>query len=359
MRNGAARGRVLGAVARTWPVFVTNAVKARAYEHVEAGRFDEAAVVLEEAVERYGNDTVPHLLIAWTLVKADRLESAHEWAVRAVETEPDDAQAHWLLGNILLDCERRDEAEAELRKAVELDPGNGDYHMELALVIRENADAEAVFELMDKALELSPDSTQVQFAAGRILDYRLRRRRAQSHYERAIELDPGNVEAHYALGALLQARGRISRGVAHVHEVEPAPGEEAGYEEVYTSLLLRWSWRWYEWALRSALVLDVVDWILPTPSWGGVALAAPFVTVFAVQWARTFAHLPARCRRDLFTAGRRRHFAAAATRTALVLAGTVAILLMEPNGWQHLGALVVIVLGYVDWCRRAIRVSGH
>ncbi|WP_081687580.1 tetratricopeptide repeat protein [Glycomyces tenuis] len=359
MRNGVARGRVLGAVARTWPGFIVNAVEARACEHIDAGRFDEAAAVLVQAVERYGPATVPQLLLAWTLNRAGRHSDAHEWAVRAVEAEPENADAHWVLANVLFELERRDEAAAALRSAVELAPDNGSHHMELAWIRYEEEDFGVTRDLVDKALELAPDDAWVQYTAGRIFDHHLRHRRAQSHYERALELDPENAEARYDLGSLLQARGRITRGVVCVHETEPAPGAEDEHEEVYTSVLLRWSWRWYEWALRAALVLNAFDWIFPTPSWFGASLAGLLLAAFAVQWARTFAALPAPCRRDMLAPGRRGHFAGAAARTAAVLAGTAVVLLVELNALQHLGLLAVIVLGYVDWYRRAVRISGY
>ncbi|WP_169732000.1 tetratricopeptide repeat protein [Glycomyces arizonensis] len=359
MRNGVARGRVLGAVAKAWPGFIMHVVEARAREHVEAGRFGEAAVVMEEAVERYGPGTVPPLLLAWVLVKAGRPDAARDWALRAVEDEPENPDAHWVLSGALFDLERGVEAADALRKAVELSPENGSYYMELAWIRYREEDFGVTRELVDKALELAPDDAWVQYTAGRIFDHHLRHRRAQSHYERALELDPENAAVRYDLGALLQTRGRISRGVVCVYETAPEPGGEAEYDEAYGAALLRWPWRWYEWALRAVFVINIADWVFPTPPWLAAPLAGLLVAAFAVRWGRTFASLPAQCRRDMLAPGRRGRFTAASVRTLVVLAGAAAFLLVEPGGWQHLGVLAVIVLGYADWYRRAVRIAGN
>jgi predicted Zn-dependent protease len=94
MRNGVAGGRVLKAVAESWPGLIVGAVESRARELVESGRFTEAAEVLEEAVEQYGDGTVPPVLLAWTLLRAERPADARRWALRAIETEPEKAGAH-------------------------------------------------------------------------------------------------------------------------------------------------------------------------------------------------------------------------------------------------------------------------
>lgn len=355
MRNGVARGRVLDAVARTWPGLIMNVVEARAREHVEAGRFDEASVVMEQAVERYGADTVPPLLIAWVCNKAERSEAAREWALRAIEEEPENSDAHWMLATALFALDRGDEAATASRRAVELSPDKGAYYMDLAWIRREARDFAATGELVDKALELEPDDAWVQYTAGRIFEGHRRHRRAQAHYERALELDPGHTEARYHLGALLQTRGRISRGVACVHGTTPPPGDEAEHEAIYAVALRRWSWHWQGWALRSAFVLNIVDWVFPTPLWLSVPLAGLLLAGFVVAWANAFAALPTPCRRDLFAPGRRNDFVAASTLAAVTVAGIASVLLVELASLGHLIVFACIVLGYVHGYLRVAR----
>ncbi|MCH7231032.1 tetratricopeptide repeat protein [Glycomyces sp. L485] len=352
-----ARGRVLKAVAKTWPGVVMNAVEARAREYIDAGRFEEAAAVLERAAERYGVESVPRLPLAWSLYKAGRAERAREWAMRAVEAEPENPDAHWVHANVLFELDRRDQAASALWKAVELSPDSGGYYMELAWVSLGHQDFTATRELVEKALDLAPEESWVHCTAGRIFDHHLRHRRAQFHYERALELDPENTEVRYELAAILQARGRISAGVRRVYETAPGPGADDDHAAAYDAVLLRWSWRWYEWALRSAFVLGIADWILPTPRPVALTLTGLLVGGFTVQWIRMFHSLPARCRRDLLAPGRRGHWFASLARTCAVLGGVSAMLLLEPTALQHLGVLAVVVLGYVDWYRRTARIA--
>ncbi|HLU28973.1 MAG TPA: tetratricopeptide repeat protein [Glycomyces sp.] len=353
MRNGVAGGRVLKAVAKSWPGFIVGAVESRTRELVESGRFAEAAEVLEEAVDQYGSGTVPPVVLAWTLFRAERPADARRWALRAIEAEPEKADAHRVLGYALLDLGRRDEALAALRRGAELSPENGVHWMELAWVRHRERRFGAARELADRALESAPDNAWVRYTAGRIFERRLRYRRAQSHYERAIELDPADARKRYGLARVLRARGRISRSAACVYEAVPAPGAEREHEEVCAATMRSWAWRWPEAALRAALVLNTVDWVFPTPPRLGLPLAGLVLAAFALAWWRAFAALPAPCRRDLFAPAGWGHFAAASARTAVVLIAVAAVLAIELTSLQHLGVCAFIVLGYVDWHHRA------
>ncbi|THV42195.1 tetratricopeptide repeat protein [Glycomyces buryatensis] len=357
MRNGEGQGRVLKAVAKTWPGVVMGAVQGRAREHIDAGRFDEAADTLAAAAERYGAESAPALLLAWTLYKAGRSEDALEWAGVAAEREPDNPDVYWLQSNTLYDLERPDEAAEVMWKAVELSPDSGSYYIELAWFQYQDREYARTVELVEKALELAPDDAQVHYTAGLIFDHHLRHKRAQEHYERALEIDPENTDARYDLAEVFQTRGRLSQGVRCVWETVPGEETETDHGSMYEVVLRRWSWRWYEWALRGALVLNVIDWIVPTPMWLGAVLAGVLIGGFGVQYARSVAALPGECRRDLVGQGRRGFFVGAIVRTVLALAAIAAVLMMELPPLQHLAVLALIIGGYADWYRGAVRIS--
>jgi tetratricopeptide (TPR) repeat protein len=355
-----AQGRVLKAVAKTWPGFVAGAVERRARELIDEDRYDDAVAVLEKGVERYGAEAVSRLLLAWCLHLAGRQEAALEWAGRAVEEEPENADAHWLRSNVLFELERPDEAVASLWRAVELTPDNGRYHMQLAWFQYRDLEFAKTRELVEQALELAPDDAWVQHTAGRIFDHHLRHRRAQAHYVRALELEPGDAAVRADLAEVLQARGRLSSGVRVARETLDASGDEDPYAvEHYESTLRRWSWRWYERALRAALVLNIVDWIVPTPVMVGAVLSGSLVVAYGAAWVRSLVVLPRQCRRNLVGTGRRGHFVGALVRTAIVLGGIALVLHGEPNALQHLGLLALIIGGYVEWSWRAARIAGN
>lgn len=356
-----AEGRVLKAVARTWPSFLSGAVQGRAHDLIEADRYVEAVEVLERGIERYGPETVSPLLLAWCLLMADRPADALGWSDQAVEEEPRNADAHWLRANLLFELGRPDEASRALWGAVELVPDNGRYYMQLAWFTYQHEEYPKVRKLVEQALERAPEDAWVHCAAARIYDHHLRHRLAHAHYVRALELDPDEPGARGDLAEILQTRGRLSSGVrvaweAANDEREADRGEAA---DLYEATLRRWSWRWYEWALRAALVLNVIDWVAPTPLPGSAALVGMSAVAYTVVWTRSLLLLPQRCRRDLVGRGRRGFFAGALARTLLVLGGVAAMLLGEPTGLQHLGVLALIVGGYAEWYFRAAKISGQ
>lgn len=356
-----AQGRVLKAVAKTWPAFIAGAVEGRARELIDEDRYGEAAAVLEQGVERYGPESVSQLLLAWCLHLSDRQEAALEWSERAVEEEPENPDAHWMLANVLFELGRPDEAAQSLQRAIASTPDNGRYYMQLAWCRYRDLEFAKTRELVEQALEREPDDAWVQHTAGRIYDHHLRFRRAQAHYERALELEPGDEAVRGRLAEVLQARGRLSSGVSVAWETANAAGDDGDpyVSTLYDVTLRRWTWRWYEWALRAALVLNVIDWVVPTPMPGGAVLSGALAAGYAVAWARSLIELPPQCRRDLVAKGRRGHLAGAVARTALVLGGIVLVLLGELTALQHLGVLALIIGGYAEWYWRAAQISGR
>lgn len=356
-----AQGRVLKAVAKTWPGFISGAVEGRARDLIDEDRYGEAAEVLERGIERYGPEAVSQLLLAWCLHLADRQEAALEWSARAVEEEPENADAHWMRANILFELERPDEAAQSLWQAVELTPDNGRYYMQLAWFQYQDLEFAKTRELVEQAVERAPDDAWVQHTAGRIYDHHLRHRRAHAHYLRALELEPDDAAVRGDLAELLQSRGRLSEGVRLAWETaNAAAGDDAeASAELYEATLRRWSWRWYEWVLRVSLMLNVIDWIFPTPMPGSAVLSGALVAGYAVVWGRSLFALPRQCRRDLVAKGRIGHLAGTLARTALVLGGIVLVLLGELTALQHLGILALIIGGYVEWYWRAAQISGR
>jgi Flp pilus assembly protein TadD len=343
-------------VNKTWPGFISGAVEGRARDLIDEARYDDAADVLEKGIERYGAASVSQLMLAWCLHMTERQEAALEWVGRAVEEEPEEPDAHWIRANILFELGQVDEASASLRQAVELAPDNGRYYMQLACYHYRDQGFVKTRELVEQALELAPNDAWVQLTAGRIYNHHLRHRLAHAHFVRALELEPGDDEARGDLAEILQGRGRLSSGVRIAWETVEAAGDGSSAAGLYDVTLRRWPWRWYEWALRAALALNVIDWIFPTPVPVGAVLAGVLVVVYAAGWVRSLLVLPPQCRRDLVGKGRRGHFAGALARTLLVLAGIALVLLGELSALQHLGILALIIGGYVEWCRRAVRI---
>ena len=368
-----ARGRVLQAVNKTWPGFISGAVEGRARELIDSDEYGEAAEVLERGIGKYGPGSVSQLLLAWCLHLGDRQEDALGWAVRAVEEAPSSADAHWLHANILFELGRVDEGTASMWRAVELTPDNGRYYMQLAWHRYRDQEFATTRKLVEQALERSPEDAWVQHTAGRIYEHHLRHKRAHAHFVRALELDPDDVSVRDDLAVVLQTRGRLSAGLraawenrraAEARAEAPGPGGEAVdvpgvdvEQRRYETALQHWSWRWYERVLRGALLINVIDWIFPTPWVEAGSVAGVLVLLYWVCWLWSLRALPAVCRRDLVGKGRRGQFAGALSRTLLVLGVMGLVLWGELSALQHLGMLALILGGYLEWYWRAAQIS--
>lgn len=361
-----ARGRVLQAVNKTWPGFISGAVEGRARELIEKDQYPEAAEVLEKGIGKYGSGSVSQLLLAWCLHLSDRHADALEWAGRAAEEDPESADAHWLHASILFELGRGEEAEAAMWRAIERAPDNGRYYMQLAWSRCRDQEFARTRELVEQALERAPDDAWVQHTAGRIYEHHLRHKRAHALYVRTLELDPDCATARDDLGVILQARGRLSAGLRVAWEnLNAAEAREAGAEaradeaRLYETHLRHWSWRWYEWALRGALLLNIIDWIFATPRVVSVAVVGVLALFFWSCWFRSLRVLPPECRRDLVGKGRRGHFAGAVARPLLVFGAMGLVLWGELSVLQHLGVLALIIGAYVEYYWRAARIAGR
>jgi len=90
------------------------------------GRFRDAIVKLEEAIEKEPGNAFYRIKLAETLREARERKRALSAAQGAIKAQPDNSYYHYWTGDLLIEMERYDEALEYLRAAIELSPGD-DY----------------------------------------------------------------------------------------------------------------------------------------------------------------------------------------------------------------------------------------
>ncbi len=88
------------------------------------GRFNDAILKLEEAVERQPGNAFNRIKLAETLRDARDRKRALVAAQGAILAKPDEAYYHYWTGDLLIEMERYNEALEYLRAALELSPGD-------------------------------------------------------------------------------------------------------------------------------------------------------------------------------------------------------------------------------------------
>ncbi|MCA1946724.1 MAG: tetratricopeptide repeat protein [Armatimonadetes bacterium] len=123
----------------------------------QEGRFREAIVGLEEALEAHPEDPFLWAKLAEMLREAGWPKRSLQAIQRAVTLKPEEAYFHFWAGDLLLAMERYDEALQSLRAAVELSPGDDHYLLLSGVAFwRLGRHAEAV-KAVDFAGQLDPD----------------------------------------------------------------------------------------------------------------------------------------------------------------------------------------------------------
>jgi tetratricopeptide (TPR) repeat protein len=217
------------------------------FSHLRAGRFLEAQLGCQRALEARPDDPELLHLMASICVNAGEFDHAVEWASRAIRREPkpsylttlgtallklgrkdealqvfdkavqlqpDDADLWQQLGNALIDAGRSGEALLCFRRAVELDPGHGDaaYHAGVLLKEEERLDEALVY--LDWSAEVQGDHAPTFAMRGFVRASLKRYEQAIADYEQAIRLDPEHAEACCNLGNALRAVGDLERALS-------------------------------------------------------------------------------------------------------------------------------------------------
>jgi tetratricopeptide (TPR) repeat protein len=123
-------------------------------------RFDEAARLLEELIERDGDDLDALDMLGFVRYFQGEFEQSRQCCEKALAIHPEHAYAHKGLGLNLARLGQLEQGLAHLGRAMELKPSWPDPVHDCAVVLFEAGQGEKAIELIDDRTALYPDLAQ-------------------------------------------------------------------------------------------------------------------------------------------------------------------------------------------------------
>ena len=199
-----------------------------------AGRFDEARIWLEAAVELEGADARAHRALSQVYLALGEPERSAEHA-RAANTlpnatpmpDPRAALPFEPVGSIALveravelaTVGRIAEAERLLRRALAINPRVNAGHYYLGLTLARRGDPAGAEESLRRSLELHPQYQEAHSLLGEVLVGQGRIEEGATHLRQAADTNPEDLNARHGLGAALFELGRDDEAAAFLREV--------------------------------------------------------------------------------------------------------------------------------------------
>lgn len=179
---------------------------------IDAGRCDEARVLLQGALAREPDDGGLWCLLALCQVRLDQPADAIAAARRAAALEPSEEWPHRLAS--IAYCAQGDyvNASAAAREAVRREPGLWQTHAQLALATHEvktRASLDEAWQAASYATSLAPNEAESHFVMGVVAQERCQNDIAESAYHKVLSLDPNHAAAMNNLGLVQLRRGKI------------------------------------------------------------------------------------------------------------------------------------------------------
>jgi tetratricopeptide (TPR) repeat protein len=186
----------------------SNEIKVQGLQHLEAGNYNDAYVLLREAATVLVDDYE----VAWGLARTnsklgDDIETL-DWVNRALELAPDSTEASELKGRTLLRLARFREAIEVLDGVVRAHPDYLVAWLNLSAAYNAIDDMEKAVEAARSATKHSPDSPAAFFALGDLYLQQNRLADGEQQYHIAIEKDPDHALSYLRLASVYIRRNQ-------------------------------------------------------------------------------------------------------------------------------------------------------
>lgn len=198
----------------------------RAHELYEAGRWEDAASELREALSRDPSRADWHFNLGLTLEAAGQYAEALKALARANSLQPEDPNTLTLLGLNSLRTDDPHAAAAWLEAAHRADTARTDPLVHLIEAYARLGDHDKAEQSFYLAIQIDPDHAGAYANIAESLMDRARYDRAAYCFERALRLDPRLPRLHARLAAAYTELGRLDKARDFfLRELRDAPGD--------------------------------------------------------------------------------------------------------------------------------------
>jgi predicted O-linked N-acetylglucosamine transferase (SPINDLY family) len=164
--------------------------------HLEAGRWQEADVVLEQVLKSWPQHADALHLSGYAASRLGNLSRAVERIGAAIQRRPDSASYHNSLGIVYGQQRRGAEAMASFRRALTLSPGSPAALGNLAAQLGDAGEFDEAEARYRQLLELTPNAAEANNNLASLLQTQGRLDEAECLFERVLTADPLNPRAH-------------------------------------------------------------------------------------------------------------------------------------------------------------------
>jgi tetratricopeptide (TPR) repeat protein len=147
---------------------------------------------------------------------------------QALEMSPDDAESHRYLAEVLWHRGAVDDAMSEMAAAVRLNAADADLAVRAGEMSLAKKDLDAALRYADEAIRLDPRQANAWALRGRVFRSANQNDRAMADWQRSLELAPNDANVLLDVAVLYRQRGQSARALAALHhllDIYP-PGEE-------------------------------------------------------------------------------------------------------------------------------------
>jgi tetratricopeptide (TPR) repeat protein len=176
--------------------------------HQDAGRLDQALVLLQEAVRVAPRSAEAHNNLGNVWMKLGRWSEAEACFRQALSLKPDDPFALNNLGNALLQLGRTPEAIVQFEAALRAKPDFAEPRFNLANTLAQNGRLPEAAIHYEALFNVRPDDAEARSNYGQVLQTLGRGPEAIAQHVAAVRLQPDNARLHNNLGVALAQAGR-------------------------------------------------------------------------------------------------------------------------------------------------------
>lgn len=157
-----------------------------------AGRGDQAAQLLMQAVQQYPKSEEVWLFSGQLLLKTNDLANAERAWRRVLECVPNSVDGHYSLGLTLFRQDRIKESLPQFAKAIQLKPDHGMAHYYIGKCLEDDKQFGQAIEAYRQAIRCQPQNVEALSALSAALNHEGQAAEAQAMRERAQRLRPAN-----------------------------------------------------------------------------------------------------------------------------------------------------------------------